>query len=197
LPPACTRPRHSSEEASPYASHHVLCNGPTKEPLGRAHDAPLPTTTKFPGHGVLAPRLSIQKRPVRGGRKSDVPHVPASAYPIFPSLRPTIPDFDRGCVPAGRAARRFLGLCGSRLTRTPALCTRSAQQPPLHGGLLPLHGQGKSDWATSRTLRGTRLSRETVSKNHARGRRAPAIMSTIRKIAPVRSQQGVNPHFAK
>jgi len=151
-------------------------------------------------HYVFFPPLlyfpKTQMPTVRGGLKRDIPHVPTSAYPVPPSRRSTIPDFDSGCFPPGRAARLFLGRCGSRLTNTPTLCTGSAQLPPLHRVLLPRHGKGNSDWATSRRLRGTRLSLETVSANLPLGRRAPAIMSTIREIATVRSQQEVVPHFA-
>jgi len=148
----------------------------------------LPALTLFP---------QTQKRTVRGGRERDLPHVPTSAYPVPPSRRPSSPDFDRGCLPPGRATKLLLGRCGSRLTRTPILCTRLAQQPPLHRVLRPRNGQGKSDWATSRRLRGTRMSLETVSTNLPRCRQAPAIFSTIREIAPVRSQREVVPLFAQ
>jgi len=43
-------------------------------------------------------------------------------------------------------------------------------------------------------LCGTRLSLETVSMNHPRGRRTPSIKSAIREIALVRSQLNVVPH---
>jgi len=43
-------------------------------------------------------------------------------------------------------------------------------------------------WATSRRLHGARMSLESVSTNHPRGPRAPAMISTIIEIAPVKSQ---------
>jgi len=135
FPPACSRPIKSSEKASPHASPRVLCDGPTKDPLGNAHALPLPPITQFPGHGVPAPRPSIQKRTARGGRNRDLPPVLTSAYPDPPSRRPTIPAYDRGCITPGRAARLFLGRCGSRLIHSPTQCSRSAPPATLEQGL--------------------------------------------------------------
>jgi len=60
FPSASSRPRRSSEKAAPHAPHRVLCDGPTKKQLGKAHAAPIPPTKQLLGDGVPDPRPNIR-----------------------------------------------------------------------------------------------------------------------------------------